>query len=229
MMKAIWTILALSVATISPAAAGGDLHGLPELPQKRVSITILQAMPATDLLKFAVSQSDLRLDLADEIKTNGVSFKFRFDDADTRDAIAWSLRFLNADAVLTNDTLRVFPRSPLPANQARQYESAAVPSARLAEFLGRPFDQDRTLTFPAHQVLEWVLHRAGIHNSVFAPECSQEMKDVTVTAGSRRFRDVLTDVCNQAHLQWSLQWGAVFIEPKDKKGNAQPESGHVRK
>lgn len=163
MMKPKWIVAILWVVATLPVDAADAVHGVPEFPQKRVSMTILRAMPATNLLQFVTHRSGLRLDLADEIKTNAVSFKFRFDRADTT------------------------------------------------------------------HVVGWVLHRAGIHNSVFSPECSQEMKDVTITAGSRPFSDVLTDVCDQAHLRWSLQLGALFIEPKDNKENAQPESGRVRK
>ena len=224
MMKSKWIVAILWVVGVLPVEAGDALQGLPELPQKRVSMTILSDMPATNLLQFVAHRNGIRLDLADGIKTNTVSFKFRFDNADTRHVISWALHFLNAAAILTNGTLHVVPRSGQEPTPVVRDDSSQAQSVPLLDLLGRPFDQDRAVTFPAHQVLEWVLHRAGIHNDVFAPECSRAMQDVTVSAGSRQFSDVLTDVCDQSGLKWSVRWEAVFIERKDSIGDAQPEN-----
>jgi hypothetical protein len=213
-MKLKWTTATLCLTILLHADAAERVHGLPELPQTRISLSILSAMPATNLLAFAIHRSGLRLDLADEIKTNAVAIRFKFDNADATEVVGWALHFLKAHASVEGSTLHVVAGSPptLPGGKP----------VAASQLLAAPCTRTNSWTHRLDQTVEYLLHIAGHKNFVMGPESPQFQTEVHLDPQGRSTADILEDLCRQAAMECSLHSNVVFIRRKETQELPNP-------
>ena len=209
-MNRKWITTGLFGAVVACSYANQDWPTLPDLPQRRISLSILRAMPATNLLEFVTHRTGLRLDLADEIKTNAVSFRFKFDEASCTDILGWVLHFLNAHATLDGAVLRVAAGSPPELPEGKPLTSSSV--------LAQPFTRTNSWSHRVDQTVEYVLHVAGQKNFIMGPDSPIFQSTVLLDPKGRTSAEILEDICAQAGLECSLRGSSLVIQKKEEKG-----------
>lgn len=220
-MNRKWITIALLGTLAVSAYADEESRAVPGLPERRISLSILSSMPATNLLEFVASRSGLRLDLADEIKTNAVSFRFKFDEASSADVAGWALRFLNAHADVNGAILRIAPGSPPDLPEGRPLASSPL--------LSQPFGRTNSWTHRVDQTVEYVLHVAGHHNFVMGPDSPAFQTPVLLAPNARTAAEILEDACAQAGLECSLRGNIVFIRKKESLEKPNHTSEDIRR
>jgi hypothetical protein len=210
MMNRTWTAVGLLAVLDAGAVADEQRRGLTDLPERKISLSVIDSMAATNLLEFVAYRSGLRLDLAPEIKTNSVSLRFKFDNANCADVIGMALHFLNAHATINADTLQIAAGQP--PNLPRCQPIGASP------LLSQPFARTNSWTHRLDQTVEYVLHVAGQKNFVMGPDCSVFQKKVVLAPNGRKTAEVLEDICAQAGVECTLRGSVVFIQKREDNG-----------